>query len=321
VSHTTVSRALRGSSLVNSETRNRILSLAESMGYLPDLRARSLVEGKRSVIGICTPDVLNPQFAQLCLRLRDTLWDRGYTCVFSLGHAVRALTTFIGERVDGIVLIYGLDAHADIERLVRRASTPCVTVGFLIDGIDGVGIDRRFGVAQGVHHLVERGLRRIGFAGVRGADAKPHLQPHIEKESSFYEAVANYGLTVRPEWEFCDARTRKDGYRFAQALASLPTPDRPEAVFCQNDLVALGMTAGLLGAGIRVPDDVSILGFDDIPESAYAYPPLTTIRQPRDELVRSATELLLARISGELTDGFVHRRECGHVVVRASVRQ
>lgn len=312
MSHTTVSRALRGSALVQDETRERIQRLALALGYQPNLQARSLVIGQSYTIAVCSPDMDNPHFADLCRQFRDAMAEHGYDAVFSTGRSDRALAMLLGRRYDGAAFVYGF---APGDPIRADIVLPVVTIGFVREGFDGVAIDRRSGVMAAIAHLCEMGHRRIGYAGVRGETAAPHA----EKEAAFFEAIARYGLQVLPQWEGAEVRNRADGFEFAAHLAGLPAAERPSAVYCQNDITALGLINGLWERGVKVPDEISVLGMDDIPESAFAHPPLSTIRQPRAELARLGAQLLLERMANGTEAPVRHHLVRGELVARRSV--
>ncbi len=301
VSTASVTYALDGASTkVSTATRARVLEAAATLGYRPNLAARALKMGSTAQLGLVVPGVLNRFFAEVTDQAEQAAADRGLALL--VASARRGVATAIGQlaarQVDGVVLAVGHDA-GDLDPLAA-AGIPAATLNFRLDGVPGVGVDRYEGGRTAVGHLIEHGHERIGFVG----PAVPG-----RRHSAWQDALDAAGLTPGPllGTDF----SREQGYRAGVELASMA--DRPTAVFISSDEQAIGVLLALHEAGVRVPEDLAIVGFDGSEEGAYSWPPLTTVAQPLARMVGLAVDRVVGSERGyvEVSSTLVVRRSCG----------
>lgn len=304
VSTATVSRALNGGKISGGAQR-RVEDAVQALGYQRNTLARGLVTGKTGVVGVLVPDVLGPLYAQMARGIEDVLTPLGmqYTFVTSSRDRARegAATRFLLEQqVDGLILIGSQLRAEDLTALVGER--PAVLVQREGDAAPypTLSLDNALGVRAALSHLFGNGHRRVAhIAGVR-RDGEARTKAYEETMRA-----AGLAPVVIPS----DA-TEAGGVAAGKALAA---HREVTAVFCSNDRVALGLYHALRERGVRIPEDVSVVGFDDLPWGEYLAPPLTTVRQPGREMGRLAARLVL----GEVPEGAPPVEP--ELVVRASV--
>ncbi len=315
----TVSRALNEQTraLVNEETAARVLRAADQLGYRPNPIARGLKTNRSYTIGVMIPDLTNPLFPPIVRGIEDQLGDAGYTLLIvntdndpererSHIDAMRA------RQVDGFI---SATARLDVELLHEAAAggTPLVLVNrSLEDGsLPAVTVDDRRGIALAVDHVVKLGHRRIGHVA-----GPQNVSTGHRRYQGFLEAMAAAGLDVAPDQvSFADAFTESEGVRACREVLS--GEPRLTAIVAANDRLAIGCYDTLEAHGLSCPDDVSIVGFNDMPFVDRLRPPLTSVRIPQREIGSVAADLLLEQLS----DGAVPAREIllePSLVVRAS---
>lgn len=295
VSVGTVSHVVSGRRRVAEATRARVEAAIEALGYRPNRLARSLQARRTHTLAMVIPDVGNPFFGELARAVEREARSADYCVVFGNSEndpdlEARYVDEFIERRVDGLIVVVA-GAAAWVRRL--PADLPVVALDRYPARwpLDAVLVDNREGIEAAVAHLTELGHRRLGFVG---GDAR--LTTGRERARGFTEALARRHL--RPAWSSRGVFSLESGRRQTEELLALPRAERPTAVVVANDLLALGTLLACRAAGISVPEELSVVGFDDIPFAAIAHPALTTIRQPIDELGTNATRLLLGRIAG-----------------------
>ncbi len=297
VSHPTVSRALRGEGRMSDETRQRILELAQEMGYTPSLVARGLVTQRSHLIGLVITTFADPFHNEVVQGVEEEAIRHGYD-IFVASTGVNAerekevVRSFQGRQVDGIIVSSSRvgDDYAD---LLQETGIPIVLINSHIAGsrFHAVHHDDYAGGCQIMAHLLERGYRRIAYLGNARA-GKANTDRHRAWEDSLQAAgleaeLAIYGPNGR----------LAGGVRATEAL--LPAARErwgapPDAICCYNDTMAIGAMAVLHRCGLRIPDDVAVTGFDDIDVAAYLEPPLTTFHQPRHQLGVEAMQVMLS---------------------------
>ena len=319
----TASRALNQTGYVSEGVRERVLAAAREVRYRPNVMARQLRSNRLNAVGIVLPDIANPFSAELVRGLQSVFGRAKYTAfIATAGNDVEeercAVESFLDHRVDGLVMATGPTEEGDrLLRGVAERNVPVVAIGRVLhaDGVDCVTADFRCGVFDAAKHLLGRGHRRIGFLGVPSDPTIP-----LGKFEGYREALEQAGVAVRPE--YCVApvtapafATEKDGYDGLLALMGLHEP--PTAVLARNDYAAVGALHAAYTRGKRVPEDVAIVGFDDISLAAYQTPPLTTVSQPISEQGVAAAEMLLKRTAAAQPHPQVIEMEC-RLVVRGS---
>jgi LacI family transcriptional regulator len=318
VSTATVSRALNGTGQIAPATRATIEAAVEQLGYRPNTIARSLVTKSTQTIALLLPDITNPFYAALVSGIQQTALAQGWTMLLCTteSDAEREelyLRVLRAKQVDG-ALVDGLVLPPDrIARFVEDGF-PIVCLDRDIDSrsIPLVQVDNRLGGRIATRHLVDLGHTRI--AHVTGAG---ELGISDERLAGYRDALTEAGLPV--DFQLVEeGRFTDDGGHDAAGRLLEREPDLT-AIFAANDLSALGVMNAVAEAGRRVPDDVSVVGFDDLHLSAYTSPPLTTIRQPAVEIATLATEILIGLTRGQQAERMRHLLE-PELVVRASTR-
>ncbi|HVF57094.1 MAG TPA: LacI family DNA-binding transcriptional regulator [Pyrinomonadaceae bacterium] len=295
VSTATVSHVINNSRFVTEETRARVLEAVERCDYYPNAHARSLASGRSHILGLLISDIANPFFPELVKSIETAAFERGYDVVLSNTNYDAARTShyvkrLIERKVSGVALMTSEMDMALVDELARRQ----VSVVFL--DLDAPGpnmsnlcIDYREGIEEAVRHLVALGHSRLAFIG-----GPERLRSAVKRREAFREAVAKH-LPGRPPPAIYEGDFKLEGGRLA-ARAVLAAKRMPTAVMAANDMMALGAMQEWRAAGLRIPEDLSLVGFDDIAFAALCDPPLTTVCVPRTELGRRAVEALMATL-------------------------
>ncbi|MEO8882645.1 MAG: LacI family DNA-binding transcriptional regulator [Devosia sp.] len=291
----TVSLALRESPRIPEETRSVIRSVAIELNYLPNHIAKSLVSRETRTIGLVLTDIMNPTLTQTAQAVEIALAERGYGTLFAtsnntLSEEIKVVEMFRSRQVDGL-LIYP-SRHQDFEYLrpLRRANFPIVLL--IADpnaGIDGVSVNDRSGGLKATRHLIGLGHRGIGFL-----DAS-HPNGNDEKLEGYQQALSQAGIPPVPALVVpTNGHYATHGYFAMDNLMSLP--NRPTAVFSDNDSIALGALRWCHKHGVRVPADLAIMGYDNIEFTEFAEPPLSTVNYDVDTVSRMAVDRVLRLI-------------------------
>jgi LacI family transcriptional regulator len=310
VSAGTVSNVLNRPSYVNAETRQRVLKAIEVLDFVPRSASRQYRPGRERTLGLALADMGNPFFVDVALGAESAAKELGVGVVIvhngeDVSREEQNLDLLVQQRVHGIMITPVDERNPRLEQLVERG-VPVVYV----DRISGdrpccwLATDDFKGGQLAGAHLLEAGHTRLAFVG--GIEFSRQVE---DRYRGFMDVVAKAGLPPEsvelipiPSWQIAEGR------RIGLELAQRPPGERPAAVFCANDLVALGLLQELVRHGVRVPDDVAIVGFDDVEWASAATVPLTTVRQPRDLLGRTAVRMIL----DEIEQGASHKHE--HVI-------
>nr|WP_314547650.1 LacI family DNA-binding transcriptional regulator [uncultured Massilia sp.] len=295
VSISTVSHVINNTRVVSDEVRQRVQGVIAEMRYIPSAVARSLKNDKTNMLGVLVPDSSNPYFAELIRWLEEAAFEAGYNVILCNAHGGPArqaayLRLLIEKRIDGLVLVA---SSADCERdlLMRRANVPVIQLERALPGFDADAIlaGESAGAALAAHHLLELGHRDI--ACVAGPAVLPRTH---ERLGGFLRALEQAGIRVPPERIVHEAFTSAGGYAgFSRLLASRRPPS---AIFATSDLMAFGGLRAAREAAVRVPEQLSVIGFDDLEGVGYTSPPLTTVAPPKREMARLALAWLIERI-------------------------
>lgn len=321
VSRSTVSRVLNNHPNVSEAVRRRVLEVVSQQGYHPNAMARGLAGRRTYNIGVVVmglqPNYLSHGvFYEVLLGIQEVLSQTDYDLLLysaGMGDDEAFCRRILAKsQVDGLVVMGELVRPQHLE-LLLSGGKPIVTVGRK-DGppVPYVSVDNIRGARLAIRHLVSLGHRRIGI--IRGL---PGLQPGIDRHLGYQMALEEAGLPYDDALVVFGGADRKHGWQAMDKLMSLPNP--PTAVFATSDPAAIGAMEYLLAKGYRIPDDVAVVGFDDIPAAAMVVPPLTTVAQPKAELGRQAARTLLQMLNeGAVVAGGIYldpelvvRQSCG----------
>ncbi|RPE81482.1 LacI family DNA-binding transcriptional regulator [Vulcaniibacterium tengchongense] len=300
VSVATVSRALNGHGNVAAPVRARVLAAARELRYTPHAAARSLSSRRTQTIGVVLPDLYGEFFSELIRGIDQVAREHGLHLLVSSYHGdpdeqSAALGAMRG-RVDGLLAMAPYVGGSEAMRADLDAALPRVLINSRPAADEPVvGVDNYGGAVAMVGHLVGQGHRRIAFL----SGPEDNFDAH-ERLRGYRDAIARLLPQSQP-WELRGEFDEASGHRAGQAL--LAAAPRPDAVFAANDMMALGCMFAFAQAGLRVPADIAVAGFDDIPLAGYVHPGLTTIRVNIAELGARAARLLIARIAGEAAGG------------------
>lgn len=293
VSHTTVSRALRGSTLISGEMRERIRQAAAEMGYQPSAAARSLKTNRSQVLGVIVSSLEDPFFAEILQGIEERAQENGYglfvaASQHSLARERAIVKTMRTHRVDGVIICSTSFSAVQARQLfefgfptvvVNNQSADTFRYSIYHDDVDG---SRRL-----TRRLIELGHRRIAYLGNAQSG-----RTTLDRLDGFRQAMQSAGLPVLPEYVH-QVPGGKPEHGLNGAVRLLALPVRPSAIVCFNDLMAIGALKAARQAGLETPADLSVTGFDNIAMSAYAHPALTTFDQPRRTMGLEAARLLL----------------------------
>ncbi|MDH7488744.1 MAG: LacI family DNA-binding transcriptional regulator [Anaerolineae bacterium] len=297
VSHSTVSRALADSPLVKEETRERIKQLAQEMGYSPHALARSLVTRRTQTVGVVVTTIADPFVSEIVRGLEETGQNHGYTIILCNSNAeprreLAAVKALREKRVDGIIVTASRIGDLYLP-LLEDFGVPIVLINNQQTGkyVYSIGTDDLRGGQIATEHLLSLGHTRIAYI------ASPNnVRSSQARMDGYRAALEAAGIAFDPALV-----AEGDGRPAAATHATehlLSRGVRPTAIFCYNDMTAIGTIRALKKAGIRVPDDVSVVGYDDIPIVEYLDPPLTTIRQRKYDMGCMAMDMLLRLLNG-----------------------
>lgn len=303
VSLITASRALRGVGRVAEETRQRVLAAAEKLDYTPDMIAQKMRGGNSSLIGVFVNGFVSMVMHELLSYINDEASRLGFDLIVFNAHkfddARRGGTVeMLRKLCDGLLLVMPNAKDGLLDKL-ERAHAPCVLVNFAARPIDlpvVVGSNRTAARAA-VEHLLSLGHRKIAF--IAGTSFTGQSE---ERQRGYEDALEKAGITLNPDWIRKGEFTEVTGFVQTQDLLALKDP--PTAIFAANDAMAFGAMDAISAAGLKVPDDLSVVGFDDIIRAAFVHPKLTTLRQPLNEIAVRAVNELVNAIRNNRAEGF-----------------
>lgn len=292
VSQPTVSRALREMTGVAPETVQRVRAAADQLGYIPSEAGRTLSTRKTGTIGIVSAELTNPFYPELVQPIRDELEASGYRTLLipDSSDAPLQAARLCDGALDGVVLTTSF-AHSALPQQLREYGLPHVLANRLVEGsdADSCAFDNSDGAQLAAAHLIERGHRHIGMIS-----GPLETSTGREREEAFLTALAARGVQVRDDHRHRGDFTFASGYKGAFRMLAAPTP--PTALFCGNDVVALGAINALKERGVTAGSDVAVVGFDDIPMAAWPVFDLTTIRCDRATMAKESVRMLMRRL-------------------------
>jgi LacI family transcriptional regulator len=295
VSIATVSRTINGSPLVSERLSKRVWQAIKQLNYFPNTHARTLVSGRSRLLGIIVENITNPFFPELIQSFEEVAVRNGYEILVSSSNSDPVVLTncvrrMLERKVDGVAVMTFGEEETVLDQLVHR-NVPIVLAEFQLDDpkASTILLDYSTGMIAAVSHLHALGHRSIAFLA-----GPHHLHSAVTRENEFRAAMQTAGLAVQKKWVIeCD-HTLKGGVAGFAQLQKLSA--RPTAIVCSNDMTAIGVLRAAYMDGLRVPQDLSVIGLDDIDFDEYTLPPLTSIRLSRTDLARAAFEALRAQI-------------------------
>jgi DNA-binding LacI/PurR family transcriptional regulator len=336
VTAATVSNVIRDKGSVGAETRERVQAAIAALDYRPNLVARGLARRRSATLALLLPNIANPFYPEIALEVERIAGAHGYTLALCNTHdddtVGRAhLESLLGRRVDGVLAMAGGLALADVRAAVARGLTMVLCNWSEVEArttkgraplLPTVEVDFRHGGALAARHLLALGHRRVAvIVQETGGTACDTRSPsHTGRLEGFRAALIAAGVSLHEgRVQFGDG-TVESGYRAAATvLDNAMGVARPTAIFATNDLMALGAIEAATDAGLRVPADLSVVGFDDIALCTHLRPALTTIAIPKQELATRSMELLLRRVDGADADAIPDRLTVlPHFVARRS---
>lgn len=317
VSHTTVSRALNNSPLIQEETKERIRIIAEQMDYTPNYSAKSLVLDRSYNLGLFFTTLSKGTsagfFYEAIRGVNSVIQDR-YQLIVKGIDDYTSFHSITRKSFDGIVIVSQSDDDQAIIDHIANKGIPQVVLNRPVEtsGVLNVLSDEEQGAFLAASYLIEQGHKRIALIeGVKGFKSAQN------RKDGFERAMKHYQITVPPAYRMPGLYDLESGHKAMQQFLSLD--DRPTAVFCCNDEMALGAMKAVSEAGMRVPKDISVVGFDDTVFAAYVTPALTTVRRPIEQISREGALRLLGNIENKQheTEQLLLKTE---LIVRESVR-
>jgi DNA-binding LacI/PurR family transcriptional regulator len=295
VSIATVSRAINHVPTVDPELAARVWAIAAELNYFPNTQARALVSGKSRLLGLIVSEITNPFFPELIQSFEQVAVERGYEILiastsYERSRMEQCTRRMLERKVDGVaVMTFGIEdflferfAAENVPVVFIDAAPPTPNSSFLT-------VDYRAGIYEGVQHLTVMGHRNIGFIS-----GPLRLRSAHARKDAFLDCLRSAGIKPNMDWVIEGDHTLDGGRDAMQKILALPA--RPTAIRCSNDMTAIGVQHAVFEANLRVPDDFSLIGFDDIHLAEYTIPPLTTIRMSCQDLALRAVGSLLAHI-------------------------
>lgn len=318
VSFATVSRVINGKGYVSAQTRERVLQAMTRTGYIVNRPARALAGGRHQVIGLLVPELDTSYVGEILRGIDEELAAASYDLMLYTTHRRKTresifVSSLTNGMTDGLLMILPMDPAAYVSN-IRRNNFPFVLIDH--EGLDekgpSVGATNRRGAHQAMDYLIGLGHRRIGFI-----TGNLEMDCANERLAGYCESLERCGIPYDESLVREGNFHKPLAYQRTRELLSLPDP--PTAIFAANDVSAFGVMDAVRDLGLRIPDDISVIGFDDIPDALTSNPPLTTIRQPMREMGKRATRMLLEFISDQARE--IERVELPTVlIVRSTCR-
>jgi LacI family transcriptional regulator len=292
VAPSTVSHYLNQSAPLSSTTAKNVERAIATLNYRVNLGARGLRQRKTLSIGLVIPNITTPFFGEIASVIENMFWEKGYQTLLCISERdvereFLQVLNLASRQVDGLLVAYSSE-HSKVFEAARTLSIPTVFVDRAVSGQYSVATDNFYGGVLAARHLYELGHRRIGVLC-----GEIEIRNVAERLAGFQAELAQHGIEIRPEHIVHGRQELQFGLKVSQLFGECC----PTAIFATNDIVAVGAWRTLIEAGYRLPEDMSVVGFDDIEISRYLVPPLTTVAQPTREIGARAVKLLLQLIA------------------------
>jgi LacI family transcriptional regulator len=297
VSTMTVSRVINGSGYTSPNSRVRVNQAIAELGYMPNVLARQLRSSRTKTLALVLTDIANPFFTTIARGVEDAARAQGYAVMFcntdeSVNEELEYVRVLIQRRVDGVLLVPATDSSGSLE-LLRQHDLPVVVLDRRLRSgeVDEVRADSEGGAYLAAHHLLELGHKRI--AVLTGPES---VSTSADRVTGYRRALLEAGVDPEPQQILFGEYTEASGYEMTGRI--LAAAERPTAIFAGNNFIAFGAIQRLRESGMEIPDDMSIVVFDDLPQG-WIIPFLTVISQPAYEIGKQAAELMLERLASE----------------------
>jgi LacI family transcriptional regulator len=317
VSTATVSRTINRVPTVDPQLAKRVWKVVDELGYYPNTQARALVSGKSRIFGLIVSEITNPFFPEVVQSFEDIAVQHNYEILLtSTIHDPKrmelAVRRMIERRVDGVaVLTFGMEESLVEDLRFRKVPLVFVDVGPAVPKVSNIRINYQNGIRQAVQHLAA--LRHTKIAFVSGP---PHLRSALARKSAFEESMREIGLEVLKDYIVAGDHTMEGGMSALVKLAALS--ERPTAVLCSNDMSAIGVMREAYDCGIAVPQELSVVGFDDIRLAQFTIPPLTTVQMSQKLLAEYAFKSLIAEVEQSHASGGREHELMTNLILRRS---
>lgn len=299
LSTVTISKVLRGHSDIGEETRKRVLRRMEELNYQPNLAARALITGRTWTIGLVVPDLLHPFFAQVAKAVSNGVRDKGYSLIITSSEEDpelerREIEQLLARRVD-VILVASAQLTVESFRLIEERKIPCILIDRRFTGLAAnfVGVDDEEVGLLATNHLIDQGCERI--AHIRG----PETSTAIGRFDGYRHALTARKVEYKPNYVISignsgDDRGEPAGYEAARKLLAMNPP--PDGIFCFNDPAALGVMRAILESGLRIPEDIAVVGCGNLSYSDFLRVPLSSVDQNSSEIGTLAAQLALSLV-------------------------
>lgn len=295
VSTTTVSHVINNTRVVSEDARERVLAVIRELRYIPSAVARSLKNDRTNTLGMMIPNNSNPYFAEVIQGIEDASFKLGYNIILCNSYddpkkQAAYIRVLMEKRIDGLILVSS-GSDEELTRLLADEAIPKVLVDREVSGVvaDFIESDHEQGGFEACKYLIGLGHKRIACVGGPAA-----LLPSQARISGYLRALSEAGIAFAPEYLVHSDFTSQGGFAAFQQLLRLPAP--PTAIFASNDLMAIGGICAANQAGIAIPRQLSVIGYDDIALASFSTPPLSTIAQPKHEIGTLTASVLVERI-------------------------
>lgn len=297
VSTSTVSRALSGNIPVNEDTKIRVLEAVNALNYKPNFLAKGLKEGKTNAIGLVIPDIRNPIFPNLAKGIEDTARKKGYNVIFcntdeNLENEINSVSMLKERWVDGFIFATAAEDCKHIYQLKKENFPIVLAVRNIEKDFDAVVTDNFEAAYEAVSYLIQKGHKRIGII-----NGNLNLSLYQERYQGYKRALEDAGVPVMED--ICFSCSFANDHCYHTVKEQLEKDDSIDAIFASTDLRAIEAIRAIKDMGLRVPEDISVVGFDDINISSFIDPKLTTVSQPLYEMGKMAVEKLIKMIESK----------------------
>ena len=298
IAASTVSRALNDNPLISEATRNKIKKVAKEMGYRPNVMAANFRTKRTNTIGVIVPLINRHFFSSVISGIEDVSYNKGFAVTISQSNdnfekENKIAQSYFANRVDGLIISIGMETKSfDHLKLFSERNIPIVFFDRVVDEIEAnkIVVDDFGGGYRATQHLIEQGAKIIAHIG-----GPLNLNIYQQRQEGYYQALKDAGLQIYDSLITNTNLTRNDGTEAIKKL--IENSPKPDAVFCANDTTALSAIIYLQSIGLKVPEDVSIVGFSDEPFSDLVTPSISTIKQPGFSMGQKAAELIIGQIS------------------------